>query len=217
MLTAATKAMRDDRRVAAELEADAGAHHAPAQADRPARQRVARRDDPAQAGARLLEVAVAVEHVAGQVVDQGQVLVVDVAVLDLADQHERRLLGVGLVAHRQLGEGDVDLGVARAELPRQRLHRRRDVGRAGARGEQQLADPETEVQGQVELACFQHGRHAWQPAGRQAHVCHLRSPGDAVRVVMTKWGDRPHWEFDATYLGSDEHGDWIGIAGRHAR
>jgi hypothetical protein len=37
-------------------------------------------------------------------------------------------------------------------------------------------------------------------------------PGDAVRMVLTKWGDRPHWEFDATYLGSDEHGDWIGIA-----
>lgn len=28
---------------------------------------------------------------------------------------------------------------------------------------------------------------------------------------MTKWGDRPHWEFDATYLGSDPHGDWLGI------
>jgi len=37
------------------------------------------------------------------------------------------------------------------------------------------------------------------------------TPGDPVRVVMTKWGDRPHWEFDATYLGSDEHGDWLGI------
>ncbi|HEU5038958.1 MAG TPA: DUF402 domain-containing protein [Nocardioides sp.] len=35
--------------------------------------------------------------------------------------------------------------------------------------------------------------------------------GDAVRVVMTKWTDRPHWEFDATYLGSDHHGDWLGI------
>jgi hypothetical protein len=28
---------------------------------------------------------------------------------------------------------------------------------------------------------------------------------------MTKWGDRPHWEFDALLLGSDRHGDWIGI------
>ena len=37
------------------------------------------------------------------------------------------------------------------------------------------------------------------------------APGDPVRVVMTKWGDRPHWEFDAVYLGSDEHGDWIGF------
>ena len=32
-----------------------------------------------------------------------------------------------------------------------------------------------------------------------------------VRVEMTKWGHRPHWEFDAVLLGSDEHGDWIGI------
>src|SRR3954469_16010730 len=27
---------------------------------------------------------------------------------------------------------------------------------------------------------------------------------------MTKWGERPHWELDATFLGSDAHGDWIG-------
>jgi uncharacterized protein len=35
----------------------------------------------------------------------------------------------------------------------------------------------------------------------------------AVRLVMTKWGDGPHWEFDALLLGSDEHGDWIGVPG----
>lgn len=36
---------------------------------------------------------------------------------------------------------------------------------------------------------------------------------------MTKWGERPHWEFDATFLGSDEHGDWLGIprGTHHAR
>ena len=27
---------------------------------------------------------------------------------------------------------------------------------------------------------------------------------------MSKWGDRAHWEYDAVYLGSDEHGDWLG-------
>ena len=27
---------------------------------------------------------------------------------------------------------------------------------------------------------------------------------------MTKWGDRPHWEYDALYLGTDQHGDWLG-------
>ncbi|BDZ46536.1 DUF402 domain-containing protein [Naasia aerilata] len=37
------------------------------------------------------------------------------------------------------------------------------------------------------------------------------TPGSGIRVVMTKWGDRPHWEFDGWYLGSDEHGDWLGI------
>lgn len=37
------------------------------------------------------------------------------------------------------------------------------------------------------------------------------APGSDVHVVMSKWGDRPHWEFAATYLGSDRHGDWLGI------
>lgn len=28
---------------------------------------------------------------------------------------------------------------------------------------------------------------------------------------MTKWGDRPHWQFDAVHLGDDEHGTWLGV------
>jgi len=28
---------------------------------------------------------------------------------------------------------------------------------------------------------------------------------------MTKWGERPHWEMDGVFLGSDAHGDWIGF------
>ena len=35
--------------------------------------------------------------------------------------------------------------------------------------------------------------------------------GDRVRVEMEKWGGRPHWRFDATWLGIDRHGEWIGI------
>lgn len=35
-------------------------------------------------------------------------------------------------------------------------------------------------------------------------------PGDPARIVMTKWGGRPHWEHDAVWLGHDEHGDWYG-------
>ena len=35
---------------------------------------------------------------------------------------------------------------------------------------------------------------------------------------MTKWGGRPHWEYDAVYLGSDQHGDWLGCPrGTHYR
>jgi hypothetical protein len=35
--------------------------------------------------------------------------------------------------------------------------------------------------------------------------------GDPVRIEMSKWGERPHWEFDAVWLGRDEHGDWLGF------
>ena len=35
--------------------------------------------------------------------------------------------------------------------------------------------------------------------------------GDPVRIEMEKWGGRPHWHIPGRWLGSDEHGDWIGI------
>jgi uncharacterized protein len=38
-----------------------------------------------------------------------------------------------------------------------------------------------------------------------------RALGDPVRMEMAKWGGRAHWAFDALWLGSDDHGDWIGI------
>jgi hypothetical protein len=36
-------------------------------------------------------------------------------------------------------------------------------------------------------------------------------PGTAIRCVTSKWGDRPHWQFEGYFLGSDGHGDWIGV------
>lgn len=37
-----------------------------------------------------------------------------------------------------------------------------------------------------------------------------------MRVQMTKWRTLPHWTYDGLWLGSDEHGDWIGLpAGTH--
>ncbi len=35
--------------------------------------------------------------------------------------------------------------------------------------------------------------------------------GDPMRVVKTKWGGRPHWEYDAIWLGRDDHGTWYGV------
>lgn len=29
---------------------------------------------------------------------------------------------------------------------------------------------------------------------------------------MTKWGGRPHWEYDGVFLGTDQHGEWLGFA-----
>jgi uncharacterized protein len=37
------------------------------------------------------------------------------------------------------------------------------------------------------------------------------SRGASVGLALTKWGDRPHWEMDAVYLGADAAGDWIGF------
>lgn len=44
-------------------------------------------------------------------------------------------------------------------------------------------------------------------------------PGTPVRVEMTKHGDLPHWRYEATVLGHDDHGTWLGVpAGTpHAR
>ena len=39
--------------------------------------------------------------------------------------------------------------------------------------------------------------------------------GEGVNVVLTKWGEHPHWQFETERLGEDEHGVWLGArAGR---
>jgi hypothetical protein len=35
--------------------------------------------------------------------------------------------------------------------------------------------------------------------------------GHPVWVAMSKWGDQPHWEYGALWLGSDDQGDWLGL------
>ena len=34
---------------------------------------------------------------------------------------------------------------------------------------------------------------------------------EVVRVVFTKWGGHPHWEFDTTLLGEDRIGVWLAV------
>jgi len=35
--------------------------------------------------------------------------------------------------------------------------------------------------------------------------------GTPIHVQLTKWRDRPHWQFEAVMLGTDEWGTWLGI------
>lgn len=37
------------------------------------------------------------------------------------------------------------------------------------------------------------------------------SAGTQIRCETTKWGERPHWQFDGVFLGEDEHGEWLGV------
>jgi hypothetical protein len=36
-------------------------------------------------------------------------------------------------------------------------------------------------------------------------------PGTPIRCELTKWGDRPHWQFAGIHLGQDVHGEWLGF------
>ena len=35
--------------------------------------------------------------------------------------------------------------------------------------------------------------------------------GTPVRLELTKWGEHPHWQMPAVYLGADAFGDWVGF------
>lgn len=35
--------------------------------------------------------------------------------------------------------------------------------------------------------------------------------GEPVAVRFSKWDGSPHWQYDGTYLGADEHGRWVHV------
>lgn len=39
------------------------------------------------------------------------------------------------------------------------------------------------------------------------------TPGSPVHLDFRKWDDAEHWQRDTIWLGSDEHGDWVGARG----
>lgn len=52
---------------------------------------------------------------------------------------------------------------------------------------------------------------AQQPADQGFLSSPPTEPGARVRVRYSKWDGAPHWVFDGRYLGSDEHGRWVGF------
>jgi hypothetical protein len=60
---------------------------------------------------------------------------------------------------------------------------------------------------------------AQQPADQGFSLSGPTEPGTPVRVRFRKWDGTPHWVFDSTHLGSDEHGAWLGYPARtlHSR
>ena len=112
--------------------------------------------EPGDPAACLRDVGAARQHVVDQPLHPGEVVVVEVALPDRAGEHERRLVGVDLVGHPQRREGDVDVGLAQSGVLGERQHRGGHVGRARARGEQDLPDPERQVEDPVGLPHLTH-------------------------------------------------------------
>lgn len=48
------------------------------------------------------------------------------------------------------------------------------------------------------------------PADQELSALRPTEPGTPVGVRFRKWDGSRHWVFDGVYLGSDEHGDWLG-------
>ena len=59
------------------------------------------------------------------------------------------------------------------------------------------------------------------PASRRASrrvdsvAAMAHAPGDPIRVEVTKWGDRPHWQFDGTLAGQRRARRLAGLPGGH--
>ena len=49
------------------------------------------------------------------------------------------------------------------------------------------------------------------PESRTSDAPRRPALGDPVLMRWRKWDGGPHWLHECVFLGSDEHGDWIGV------
>ena len=123
--------------------------------------------EPCQPGARVVAVDVTGQQGAHDVVDEGEVLVVDLAVAHAALLHQTGVVVGGLVVERELGEGHVDAHAVQSAGAGHRQHRGGHVSCSRAVGEQQLADAESDVEG-LEGVAVNHGDYRVS-SRRRAH------------------------------------------------
>ena len=89
-------------------------------------------------------------------VDLGQVPIVHLSLGHPPHPHGCRLIDGGLMVERQIHERDVRGHVTHATSPGHRQHRGRHVRRTRTRRQEDLADPQRQVEGLVHVAQFSH-------------------------------------------------------------
>ena len=142
--------------------------------------------DPVQPGGGLDPVDLAGDEVADEVVDAGQVAVVDLAVAHLPDLDQGRLLGRGLLAHGELGEHHVGGVAAQTARPGDVAHRGADV--TGARPDESSSSPIRSARSivavisRVSAAGARDGSAGWAAGRHHAPVWRSRVLAGAARV-----------------------------------
>lgn len=55
------------------------------------------------------------------------------------------------------------------------------------------------------------GASLWQVNEQQPREPLILVEGEPVAIRFSKWDGGPHWRYDGSYLGRDEHGHWVAV------